>query len=195
MERHAYSINFWATPTRKRNDGTIPIHATITLNGIRASFSTGRKALLADWDNIKQRVKGTSLHLIDFETSAVAIPFNAGRRPYEQIAFQFSHHILFQDGRINHVSQYISNEPGVFPNFVFVRHLKQDLEKDNGSIFRYATHENTILNAISKQLLESNEPDKAELFEIYISKSFILFHSFSVNGANLVQIEILSENK
>ena len=60
MERHAYSINFWATPTRARNDGTIPIHATITLNGIRASFSTGRKVQLADWDNAKQRVRGNS---------------------------------------------------------------------------------------------------------------------------------------
>ena len=34
------------------------------------------------------------LHFIDFETSMVAIPFNKGRRPYEGIAFQFSHHRL-----------------------------------------------------------------------------------------------------
>src|SRR5690606_4271690 len=31
------------------------------------------------------------LHFIDFETTMVAIPFHKGRRPYEQIAFQFSH--------------------------------------------------------------------------------------------------------
>ncbi|MGB1004798.1 MAG: DUF2779 domain-containing protein, partial [Salibacteraceae bacterium] len=30
------------------------------------------------------------LHFIDFETSMVAIPFNKGQRPYEQVAFQFS---------------------------------------------------------------------------------------------------------
>ena len=29
------------------------------------------------------------LHFIDFETSAVALPFYEGMRPYEQIAFQF----------------------------------------------------------------------------------------------------------
>jgi hypothetical protein len=62
----------------------------------------------------------------------------------------------------------------VFPNFDFVRHLKQDLEKDNGSIFRYATHENTILNAISKQLLESNEPDKVELIKFIESVTRLL---------------------
>jgi hypothetical protein len=60
MERHAYSINFEATPYKVRKDGTIPIHATITLNGIRVSLTTGRKVLLSDWDNVKQRVKGTS---------------------------------------------------------------------------------------------------------------------------------------
>lgn len=32
------------------------------------------------------------LHFIDFETSAVALPFYDKMRPYEQIAFQFSHH-------------------------------------------------------------------------------------------------------
>ena len=37
------------------------------------------------------------LHFIDFETSMVAIPFNKGRRPYEQLAFQFSHHIVTSD--------------------------------------------------------------------------------------------------
>jgi CRISPR/Cas system-associated exonuclease Cas4 (RecB family) len=142
---------------------------------VKKSIENDKKPFILQ-DELKSEIDcwDYPFHLIDFETSAVAIPFNAGRRPYEQIAFQFSHHILYQDGTINHVSQYISNEPGVFPNFDFVRHLKQDLEKDNGSIFRYATHENTILNAISKQLLESNEPDKVELIEFIESITRLL---------------------
>jgi len=105
------------------------------------------------------------LHFIDFETSAVAIPFNKGRRPYEQIAFQFSHHIIREDGSIEHAGQWINTERGVFPNFNFVRALKEQLEHDNGTIFRYAPHENTILNAIYIQLVESDEVDKIELCE------------------------------
>lgn len=92
------------------------------------------------------------LHFIDFETSRVAIPFHAGRRPYEQIAFQFSHHIVREDYSIEHVGEYISFEPGVFPNYDFVRALKNELEKDNGTIFRYHNHENTVLNEIYEQL-------------------------------------------
>lgn len=60
MERHAFSINFWATPTRKRSDGTIPIHASINLNGERVSFSTGKKVISDDWDSVKQKVKGNN---------------------------------------------------------------------------------------------------------------------------------------
>ncbi|MBN1617711.1 DUF2779 domain-containing protein, partial [Candidatus Dojkabacteria bacterium] len=57
------------------------------------------------------------LHFIDFETSAVAIPFSKGRKPYEGIAFQWSHHIYYNNGKIEHKDQYLNTEPGVFPNF------------------------------------------------------------------------------
>ena len=65
------------------------------------------------------------LHFIDFETSAVALPFNKGRHPYEQVAFQFSHHMCHADGTIEHTSEYINANPGEFPNFKFVAALKK----------------------------------------------------------------------
>lgn len=98
------------------------------------------------------------LHFIDFETTMVAIPFHKGRRPYEQIAFQFSHHRVDKDGTITHVDEYINREKGKFPNFDFVRALKKSLEGDNGTIFRYAAHENTVLNQIKEQILSCEEP-------------------------------------
>lgn len=103
------------------------------------------------------------LHFIDFETSAVALPFTAGRKPYEQVAFQFSHHMVDEEGNIIHKTQYLNGEPGNFPNFQFVRELKKALGNDEGTIFRFAAHENSILNTIKSQLEESNEPDKFEL--------------------------------
>lgn len=105
------------------------------------------------------------LHFIDFETSRVAIPFHKGRRPYEQIAFQFSHHRINSDYSIEHIGEYISFEPGVFPNYDFLRALKKELENDIGSIFRYHNHENTVLNEIYQQLNDekSDIEDKEEL--------------------------------
>ena len=105
------------------------------------------------------------LHFIDFETCTSALPFTRGRHPYEQIAFQYSHHIVYSDGNIQHKSEYINAEPGKFPNYEFVRSLKKDLENDKGSVFKYATHENSILNAIYDQLIDSDEKDKDELMD------------------------------
>jgi hypothetical protein len=103
------------------------------------------------------------LNFIDFETTMVAIPFNKGRRPYEQIAFQFSHHILNKDGSVEHKTEYINRKRGYFPNFEFARTLKAALEKNKGTIFRYAVHENTVLCQIHEQLQNSTEADKVEL--------------------------------
>jgi len=102
-------------------------------------------------------------NFIDFETFAPPLPFNKGRRPYEMLAFQFSHHILYADGTVVHANEWINTEQGLFPNFQFVRKLKAALEVNDGTVFRYADHENTVLNAIKRQLNESFEPDKAEL--------------------------------
>ncbi|WP_452223663.1 DUF2779 domain-containing protein [Lacinutrix chionoecetis] len=111
------------------------------------------------------------LNFIDFETTAVAIPFTAGRKPYEQLAFQYSHHIVFEDGKVEHFSEHLDTRIGHFPNFDFVRALRDSLSKNEGSIFRYHNHENTILNKIYGQLLKSSEKDKDDLISFIESIS------------------------
>ena len=118
-----------------------------------------------DIENLKEEMETWvyPLHFIDFETSTVALPFHTGRKPYEQIAFQFSHHIYYEDGLIEHANEYINSTQGEFPNFKFCEKLLDALNKDEGTIFRYATHENTILNAIRDQLLASSYENKESL--------------------------------
>ncbi|MFS4467530.1 DUF2779 domain-containing protein [Maribacter sp. 2210JD10-5] len=122
-------------------------------------------SIYVDRDGLREEIEKFNfpLHFIDFETSTAALPFNKGLKPYEQIAFQFSHHIYQKNGEIIHANEYINNEAGAFPNFDFLRALKIALENDNGTIFRYSHHENTILNAIYIQLVNSNEIDKDAL--------------------------------
>jgi hypothetical protein len=55
----------------------------------------------------------------------VALPFHKGMHPYEQIAFQLSHHIIHENGSIIHQTEWINAEPGHFPSFDFVRALKK----------------------------------------------------------------------
>ncbi|MGI6449069.1 MAG: DUF2779 domain-containing protein [Desulfitobacteriia bacterium] len=119
------------------------------------------------------------LHFIDFETAMVAIPFNNGRHPYEGIAFQYSHHVVYENGLVEHRGQYLNAIPGLFPNYDFIRNLKAELEQDDGSIFRYAPHENNYLNHIYRQLQEDQDmiPDREQLCR------FIRTITQSVNGS------------
>lgn len=106
--------------------------------------------------------------MIDFETTTAAIPFNIHLHPYESIAYQFSHHVIHKDGRIEHKSQYLHTKRGEFPSFEFIRQLKKSLETNDGSIFMYSPHGNSILNHILRQLyseLGALETDRYELID------------------------------
>ena len=119
----------------------------------------GLKAEMAKWKY--------PLHMIDFETTTVALPYYEGMRPYESVAFQFSHHIIEKDGdggyTIRHAGQYLNEDVTKFPNYEFVRALREQLGHDEGTIFRYSPHENSILNAIRRQLEASSENDRDQL--------------------------------
>jgi hypothetical protein len=113
------------------------------------------------------------LHMIDFETSAPALPFFKGMRPYETLAFQFSHHVMEKLGdgtvRIRHANQWICTEAGVHPSIEFVRQLRHALIPDgqlHGTVFRYHNHENTVLRGLRKHITDQapvSVPDAEEL--------------------------------
>jgi len=127
-----------------------------------------------DRDGLKEEMSNWKypLHMIDFETSSVALPFYQGMRSYEDVAFQFSHHVIYEDGTIEHLPEFINVEQGQFPNFDFIRALKDQLSSDNGSVFRYAAHENTILNHILVQLQNGHDvDDRQDLMEFIKSIS------------------------
>lgn len=111
------------------------------------------------------------LHFIDFETVRPAIPFNKGDRPYEAIAFQFSHHTVDKDGDINHAGQYLNREQGVFPNFTFAKQLQEQLSGDDGSVFIYSQHENSFLNEIHEQLMVRDIEPELQAFIRTLTKS------------------------
>src|SRR5262249_38323813 len=86
-------------------------------------------------------------------------------RPNRGIAFQFSHHILHENGLVEHAGQYINSQVGYHPNIDFVRELRNQLIVDNGTIFMYSNHENAYLNEICLEILSSSEDisDKNDL--------------------------------
>lgn len=135
----------------------------LQVNGISAAMDLGGYYFDQALGQVEMSKWRHPYHMIDFETSAVALPFHAGMRPYEQVAFQFSHHVMEADGSVRHAGEFLCVEPGVFPNYEFARALKSELDRDHGTVFMWSHHENTILCAIVEQLAhDENAPEDAE---------------------------------
>jgi hypothetical protein len=96
------------------------------------------------------------LHFIDFETYTGAVPYHAGMRPYETIAFQWSCHTIPTPGAQPIHAEWIHTGPmfpdaQTFPNFEFARSLMRQIGT-HGTPLMWATHENTVLRTILEQM-------------------------------------------
>jgi len=132
-----------------------------TNNNIKTPFVDieGLKAEISNFD--------WPLNLIDFETTAPAIPFFKGCRPYQGLPFQFSHHLLYKDGRVEHKSEFLGMGQGTNPSFKFIEKLYESLSENDGSVFMYSHHENTYLKYMI-QLLRDESPFEKEYTETLV---------------------------
>ena len=124
-----------------------------------------------DRDSIRSEMKTWSYpyYFIDFETCGVAVPFFAGKTAYAPVAFQFSVHTIDADGVLRHADEFLETTPGKNPTYEFIRALKKALGKA-GTVFMWSPYENSVLNAIYKDMGEDvfkgiAPPDVEELQE------------------------------
>jgi hypothetical protein len=89
------------------------------------------------------------IHFLDFETMGTAIPRYAGTRPYQTIPFQWSDHVLYRDGTLEH-REYLCEEDKD-PREEFVNTLIEGLG-ERGTIFIYTTYEKGVLNGVIEHL-------------------------------------------
>jgi hypothetical protein len=85
------------------------------------------------------------IHFLDFETIGLAIPRYAGTRPYQTVPFQWSDHILSEDGKLDHC-EYLCNQDKD-PREEFTQTLLDALGTE-GSIVIYTSYETGVLNSI-----------------------------------------------
>jgi hypothetical protein len=103
------------------------------------------------------------IHFIDFETARPALPFHAGHRPYQQILFQFSHHVVTSDGAVRHATEFLKSDGADSPSIEVVRRLRQSLENDDSTVLHWYPHERTALAEIHEEIRAVNPPDAVEL--------------------------------
>ena len=108
-------------------------------------FTKKLGATIRDWE--------WPLRFIDFEASTIAVPYHAGMRPYEQVAFQWSVHTLDESGKLDHEPWL--NTSDRFPAFEFAETLKDHL-RGAGTYLMWSPFEDTTLKNIKRQMKKRN---------------------------------------
>jgi Domain of unknown function(DUF2779) len=116
--------------------------------------------------NVMGRLK-YPLHFIDFETSRMSLPYHANMRSNEQVAFQWSCHTIHSPESDPIQTEWLNLEDH-FPNFAFAEALMAQIGTE-GTVFTWATHENSVLRDIYYQMVEykyENEKLKSWLLQV-----------------------------
>jgi len=130
-----------------------------------------RNKPLVDLDSIKSRLTllEEPIFFLDFETINWAVPRFAGCRPYQNIPFQWSLHIM-KDGNLQHKEFLWYNKDDPRPE------LMTDLLDalgDSGSIMVYSNYERGVLNRLKEAF-----PEKSDLIDSTIERLWDLLDIF-----------------
>jgi hypothetical protein len=77
------------------------------------------------------------------------------------IGFQYSHHVYYQNGTIQHANQAFEADSNYLN---FFRALQKVLDGNQGSVIMHSVKENKIISTLVNQIYESNIEDRADLF-------------------------------
>jgi hypothetical protein len=88
-------------------------------------------------------------HFVDFETFAPAVPVFPGTRPFEQVPFQWSNHVLTADGTLTH--REFLHDADADPRIAFAESLLA-ATADAAAIVVYSSFEGEVLAALATQL-------------------------------------------
>ncbi|HXT70063.1 MAG TPA: DUF2779 domain-containing protein [Vicinamibacterales bacterium] len=98
--------------------------------------------------NLKSYVSGLRgpIYCIDFECSRLALPYHSGMRPYGNVAFQWSCHIVSGLGSAPTHAEWL-NDVGAWPNQAFADSLRAAIG-DAGPVLTWSGYESHILREI-----------------------------------------------
>ncbi len=102
------------------------------------------------------------LYFIDFETSQMAIPYHANMHPYQKVLFQWSCHVLREEGGIVEHHEWINTEQ-TYPNMEFLQTLKT-LIGTKGTLLTWSPYENSQFKMMI-EILENMEDVDEELLQ------------------------------
>lgn len=110
------------------------------------------------------------IHFLDFETVATGLPKYIGTRPYQVVPFQWSDHVLFDDGRLEHLE--FLHRTADDPREPFCTSLATAIE-GAGSIVVYSSYEEKQLKGLeewrsdlAESILHQFQETQFDLYEL-----------------------------
>lgn len=103
-------------------------------------------------------------HFIDFETAI---------HDGDTKAFQFSHHVINDNGNVIHKNQFLSFSKN--PNAKFLKELYSNLKNNDGTIFIWSNHEKSIIKSITEnqEILKCFEERCIDMLQFYKSMHYL----------------------
>jgi len=96
------------------------------------------------------------IHFLDFETVSVAVPLFDGNHPWEKLPFQYSVHILEEDGRSGHV-EYL-HEHHSDPSLPLTERLVEDIGAKGSVVVYHAQMESGVLKYLAHRFPQLADP-------------------------------------
>lgn len=140
------------------------------------------------------------VHFLDFESCSLPLPVIPGTRPFQQTAFQWSDHVLFEGGRVEH-REYL-HDSRTDPSEALATSLLESLE-GAAAIVVYSGFEARIMRALAElhpelatRLIEHVETRFVDLLHLIHAHYYHpgLKGSFSIKDVLPVVVEGLSYN-
>jgi len=115
------------------------------------------------------------LHFFDYEGYSSAIPRFNGFGAYEQVPFQYSLHILHEDGEMEH-KEFLITDPDQDLTLPLIEQMRQDFDDKGSVISWYKSYESQRNNKLAEL-----HPEHAEFLEGMNDRMFDLMTIFSKN--------------
>ena len=120
---------------------------------VREAVRSGSEYISDDLGDVLREIQYPVYHL-DFETFMPAIPRYAGTRPYDSIPFQYSLHVEYGDGRIEHI-EFLHTEDSD-PREQLAISLIEALD-DDGAVCVYSGYEKRVIGELATQFPQYSE--------------------------------------
>ena len=185
MERTSFAILFYVRDSRIRKDGTAAIEVSLTVNGERSFFSTGKRVCVQNWDKSRQLVRGNSEEAKSINKFLSALKAKIYQKEAKTVAkstyFNFEH-----GGKL--LQEYIRSKYG--RNDLYLRELNLDFIQGFHAFL--LNEKNMQQNTTTKHLKFLKK-----LLNIAVSNSYISYNPVAAYKVERepVEIDFLDEDE